>query len=330
MSEARMPGTGAEHSSDSTAVKRAKRSAGVEPAREQVVTERRRASRSLWAACETLLSANGTRAMNRALQSLQRAFGCDGVALHALAPSGDIEPWSSTGAWKTDVGDLRDCMSVPLFRGDERVGTLDLMAKAGERWRPAQLTLIRTAAGALGASLGARLELERLRNQPGRDAVTGLPDEKAFAERLEEELARARRHGMAVGIAAIEPDHFDGLRSRYGDEVADQVLAEAALFLKLALRESDIVGRYGRDGFAVLLPETDTLPALRAADRARRALEGHRFARVGRISVSAGVAASPRDGMENVELIESATRALSLAKKSWRRRVVAATAEPTH
>ncbi len=135
---------------------------------------------------------------------------------------------------------------------------------------------------------------------------------------------------MAVAVAVIEPDHFDGLRSRYGDEVAGKVLAEAALFLKLALRESDIVGRHGRDGFAVLLPETDALPALRAADRARRSLEGHRFARVGRISVSVGVAASPRDGMEGGELMQHASRALSVAKKSWRRRVVAAAPKHTH
>jgi len=156
--------------------------------------ERRRASRSLWSACESLLSAGAEpRSLDRALQSLQRAFECDGVALYAVGASGRPEPWCACGSWRTRAGDLRDCMSVPLLRGSERVGALDLMARPGQRWRPSQLGLIRTAAGTLGAALGARLELERLRHLPGRDPVTGLPDAQAFHARLSEELARSRR-----------------------------------------------------------------------------------------------------------------------------------------
>jgi len=291
---------------------------------------RRRASRSLWAACEALLSAAEPRSLRRALGALQRAFGCDGVALHALGPSGDIEPWCAGGAWRTTPGDLRDCVSVPLLRGDERVGTLDLRARAGERWHPAQLGLIRTAAGALGAALGARLELQRLRHQPGRDPVTGLPDARAFHTRLGEELARARRHGLPLAVVAVDLDHFAALNSRYGREAGDAVLSEAALVFKLTLRESDLVARLGGDGFAVVLPETDAGPALRCADRIRRAVEEHRFARVGPLSVSAGVAASPRDGVEGVELLSRAEQALAVAKKSGRRRVMASAHAHVH
>jgi len=53
--------------------------------------ERRRASRSLWSACEALLSAPDPRAVRRALESLRQAFDCDGVALHALGAAGN---WS--------------------------------------------------------------------------------------------------------------------------------------------------------------------------------------------------------------------------------------------
>src|SRR5262249_32956968 len=153
---------------------------------------------------EALLAAPEPRALNRALDQLREAFECDGVALHGLGPSGELEPWCARGAWRTIPGDLRDCMSVPLFRNAERVGTLDLQGRAGQRWRPGQLALIRTAAGALGAALGARLELERLRRQPGRDPVTGLPDGPAFHSRLTEELARARRHGLPLAIVLLD------------------------------------------------------------------------------------------------------------------------------
>ncbi len=291
--------------------------------------ERRSASRSLWLACEALLGIPAdAKALNRALDALITAFECDGVSLHALAPSGKLEPWCARGDWQTRAGDLRDCLTAPLFRGDERVGTLDLRARAGQRWKPAQLTLVRTASGAIGAALGARLDLERLRRTPGRDALTGLADGAAFRERLTEALAHARRHGVPLGLVIVDLDHFGALNKRYGRATGDAVLREAALLLKVTLRESDVLARLGGDAFGVLLPETDSGPAARCADRLRRAIEEHSFARSGRMTASAGVAASPRDGLEGIELLDAADRSLERAKKSGRRRT--ARSEPAH
>jgi len=293
--------------------------------------ERRRASSSLWSACEALLSAAGdSRALQRALDQLREAFDCDGVALHALSPRGTIEPWCARGRWRTAPGDLRDCISVPLLRGSERVGTLDLRARQGKQWRPEQLGLVRTAAGALGAALGARIELQRLRHQPGRDAITGLADARAFHARLGEEVARARRHGVPLSIVHLDLDHFGPLNQRYGRAIGDQTLEEVALVLKLALRETDVIARLGADAFAVVLPETDAAMGRRCAERLCRAVEEHGFARIGRLSASAGVAACPRDGADAVELMHVADRALAVAKKSGRRRVAGAAAASTH
>ena len=250
------------------------RSADVE-ADLSVPGERRRASRFLWAACEALLAAAAEpRSLNRALDMLMRAFECDGVALHAMGPSGQLEPWSARGAWRTTPGDLRDCMSVPLFRGTERVGTLDLLARPGTSWRPAQLGLIRTGAGALGAALGARLELQRLRNAPGRDALTGLPDAGAFHARLGEELARGCRRGTPVSAVMLDLDRLAAVNERYGRPAGDVVLSETALVLKLAL--------------------------------------------------------CPADGVETVELMDAAARALALAKKAGRRRVMIVSPAAVH
>jgi diguanylate cyclase (GGDEF)-like protein len=296
---------------------------------EEARFERRRASRSLWAACESLLGVPAdARSLARALESLREAFECDGVALHAQSPTGGLEPWCARGAWQARAGDLRDCLSVPLFRGSERVGTLDLRARAGQRWRPEQLGLVKTASGVLGGALGARLELERLRNGPGRDPLTGLADGAAFRERLEQAAAHAQRHGVPMGLVMLDLDHFGALNRRYGRPAGDAVLREAALLLKLTLRESDILARPGGDAFAVILPEADIGPTQRCADRLRRAIEEHRFARAGHLSATAGVAASPRDGLDALELLDCADRALGVAKKSGRRRT--ARPEPNH
>jgi diguanylate cyclase (GGDEF)-like protein len=293
------------------------------------VGERRRASRSLWSACEALLGGSvDPKALERALNSLREAFDADAVALHARGASGEIEPWLACGPWRGAPGDLRDCVSVPLFRGSQRVGTLDLRARPGQRWRPAQLGLVRTASGALGAAVGARLELEHLRQQPGRDPVTGLPDFQAFHARLAEEVARSRRHGLPLGAVALDLDHFGALNSRYGRTIGDAVLGEVALLLKLQVRESDVVARLEGDRFIVILPETESPAAVRCAERLQRSVEEHRFARVGRLSAAAGVASGPRDGIEAVELMSQLDQALSVAKKAGRRRV--ALPDPAH
>jgi diguanylate cyclase (GGDEF)-like protein len=293
--------------------------------------ERRRASHSLWQACEALLSAAVDRkTLERALADLRAAFDCDAVVLRARGPSGELEPWQACGDWGIRPGDLRDCLTVPLMRGSERVGTLDLLARRGQRWLPAQLGLVRAASGALGSALGARFELEHLRRQPGRDRATGLPDVHAFQERLGEELARVRMHGAPLAVTVMELDRFAALAKRYGAGVARAVLGEAALVLRLALRETDVLASLPGARFAVLLPETEPIAALRVAERLRRTLEDHRFARAGRLGVSAGVSASPRDGLESVELMDRAECALALAVKSGRRRAVASESSRVH
>jgi diguanylate cyclase (GGDEF)-like protein len=293
--------------------------------------ERRRASRSLWQACEALLSAAVDRkALDRALAGLRAAFDCDAVMLRARGPSGELEPWQACGDWGIRPGDLRDCLTVPLLRGTERVGTLELLARRGQHWQPAQLGLVRAASGALGSALGARFELEQLRRQPGRDPATGLPDAHAFQERLGQELARVRMHGAPLAVAVVELDRFPALAKRYGAAATRAVLSEAALVLRLALRETDVLARLSGGRFAVLLPETEPIAALRVAERLRRTAEEHRFARAGRLGVSAGVSASPRDGLESVELMDRAERALTLAVKAGRRRAVASESARVH
>lgn len=293
--------------------------------------DRRVASGCLWDACEALLaSLSDPEALPAALDSLRTAFGCDGVALYALSPEGVLEPWCARGDWQSAPGDLRECVGTPLFRGRERVGALDLRARKGQRWTPDQLALVRTASGALGAALGARLELERFRRAPGRDPVTGLADSRAFHARLVEEEARSRRTGQPLAVIALDLDHFAGLNEHYGRECGDQVLAEVALVLKVTLREVDLLARLAGDEFAVVLPDCDLGPARRLADRLRHAIEEHRFARAGRLSCSAGVASSPRDGMDSMELLASAEQALGLAKKAGRRRTAQHETGHTH
>jgi len=179
-------------------------------------------------------------------------------------------------------------------------------------------------------TLGARIELQRLRHEPGRDALTGLADARGFHARLRSEVDRARRHGLALGVVAVDLDRFAALNARHGRERGDQVLQEVALVLKLTLRESDALARLGGNRFGVILPEADLVPSRRCAERLRSALEAHRFTVAGRVTASFGVAACPRSGVDSLELLDSADKALDIAKKSGRRRVAVLEAPHVH
>jgi diguanylate cyclase (GGDEF)-like protein len=89
------------------------------------------------------------------------------------------------------------------------------------------------------------------------------------------------------------------------------------------VRSWDLVAKYGGDEFTVILPQTDLAGALAAGERLRGAVEEHRFPLAGpsEITVSIGVAAFPADGQTTSALIETADRALYLAKQRGRNQV---------
>src|SRR5262245_66696782 len=107
-------------------------------------------------------------------------------------------------------------------------------------------------------------------------------------------MGRAEQAGQPVAIVMLDLDHFAAINDRFGEPAGDQVLAESAMVLKLALREGDFVARLAGDTFAVVLPDCDLAPARRLAERLRHALELHRFPPVGTIGGRAGGAAPPR------------------------------------
>ena len=91
-----------------------------------------------------------------------------------------------------------------------------------------------------------------------------------------------------------------------------------------------MLARLEADRFVVILPETEIGAAVRCAERLQRAVEEHRFARVGRLSAAASVASGPRDGIEALELIGQLDQALGVARKSVRRRLALPDPTPTH
>jgi len=148
------------------------------------------------------------------------------------------------------------------------------------------------------------------------DALTGVPNRRAWDEQLGVELARAARDRAPVCIALLDLDHFKAFNDRRGHPAGDALLRAAATAWRGELRGIDVLARYGGEEFGLILPGCTASEGAAIVDRLRE------LTPLGETS-SAGVAAW--DGLEGAyALVARADHALYAAKRSGRDRTVVA------
>lgn len=141
------------------------------------------------------------------------------------------------------------------------------------------------------------------------DEETGTYTEEYFKNRLEEEVHRASCHDSTVAIVII---HFEGLQEMgrfYGPQSITDFLIDAAEYLRESFRRLDVVARWGRTGFAVILPSTGSSVSIvhqRLLQQAASWTKG-RLIPSGNIRVLIGTASSPEDGRTVTQLLAAAT-----------------------
>ncbi|MCK9283229.1 MAG: EAL domain-containing protein [Rhodocyclaceae bacterium] len=159
-------------------------------------------------------------------------------------------------------------------------------------------------------------ELDRIAHY---DALTGVPNRRLLADRLEMSLARSKRGGKLLAVCYIDLDGFKVINEAYGHSVGDQMLIETAQHLHRSLRGDDTVARLGGDEFVLLLGDlTDSRECFAVLDRI---LEGiaHPHPIDGTavsISASIGVAIYPEDDVDADTLLRHADQAMFRAKDS--------------
>ncbi|MBQ0929748.1 GGDEF domain-containing protein [Ideonella sp. 4Y16] len=125
----------------------------------------------------------------------------------------------------------------------------------------------------------ARLEaaLQHAMNLATRDPLTGLLNRRAMVERIDAEGARLARQAQSAAVLLLDLDHFKLVNDAHGHAVGDEVLRQCARQMLTALRQEDLMARWGGEEFLAVLPGADRATALQAAQRMRAAVAATRL-----------------------------------------------------
>jgi diguanylate cyclase (GGDEF)-like protein/putative nucleotidyltransferase with HDIG domain len=175
---------------------------------------------------------------------------------------------------------------------------------------------------------------ERLAALATTDPLTGLPNHRAVMNRIEEELARARRTEQLFALLFLDVDHFKRINDTWGHRAGDAVLCEVGRRLKQGTRVEDFAGRYGGEEFAIVLTNTDNVKdARKVAERLRESLadapcvwenEENNTSVSIPVTASFGVAVLREHATMGEALLEAADSAMYEAKHNGRNRVCVA------
>lgn len=218
--------------------------------------------------------------------------------------------------------DAASAVAVPCCAGDRLAGVLLAAFAAPE---PVEVSLLETAAALTGSSLDNTRRLALSFAEARHDALTGLPNHRAFDEHLSALMRNALDQELEVALVLLDLDDFKRINDSRGHPVGNRVLRGVARTMLRPLRLGEEVFRVGGEEFALVL-EGGPGVAKQVAERVREALmrSTRGFALP---TVSAGVASFPQDALTKDELVHKADLALYAAKRAGKNTVVVYSAD---
>jgi diguanylate cyclase (GGDEF)-like protein len=221
---------------------------------------------------------------------------------------------------------------LPLIGKGEILGLLHLGTKRSaqeddRQWNIVELKeIVVIFAEYLSLSIANIKLSEKLTSQSIRDPLTRLYNRRYMDEIIQHEILRAARQQTMIGVVMVDIDHFKQINDTYGHETGDEYLMKLADFFKLKIRGSDFIFRYGGEEFMLILPESSVEDTCKYAESLRKEIKNMKVHFRGQllpsITLSFGIAAYPDHGLDTIELIRVADKALYRAKEEGRDRVI--------
>jgi diguanylate cyclase (GGDEF)-like protein len=219
---------------------------------------------------------------------------------------------------------IHSFLGAPLIVGKKIIGMLAVDNTQPDFFDESHVRLVTAFADQVALAINnARLfsEVEQLAHT---DGLTGLHNRRHFMDLAKHEFERAKRYQHPLTAIMLDIDHFKNVNDTYGHAVGDQVLQVVSTRCKKAVREVDVLGRYGGEEFASLLLETEANGGRVVAERLRKAVaepsintdDGEII-----VTISLGIAVLDKDCRDLDDLLRRADRALYAAKQGGRNQV---------
>lgn len=215
---------------------------------------------------------------------------------------------------------LRSALAVPLEGVTGPVGVLALYQAIPEAFNNDHLRVLQVITSRVAMFIENALKYREAESSATIDYLTGMANARALSLHLERELARCKREQSSTAIIVCDLDEFKQINDRYGHLAGDKVLKLFAASVEKVCRTYDYAARMGGDEFVIVAPaiteaaiceRTQILSAM--AKQAGQAICGADF-----LSMSAGVAFYPKDGLNAEQLLAEADRRMYAAKRNHR------------
>lgn len=245
------------------------------------------------------------------------------------------EDWRAMNLHPEDIESFQQSIRDAYERGEEWSFEGRVITPGGdERWwksvsKPVAADEMQTTYNGVMIDITQQKEMEEeLRQLATIDPLTGAFNRRHFTALADEEVARSRRHERSVSVLMLDIDHFKRINDTHGHAGGDEALRQTVAAIRSQLRVNDVLGRFGGEEFAVLLPETEADGAMVLAERIRAAIEHLRVKfEDTSIQFTMSVGVATLHGDYDIEAaLNSADQALYQAKTGGRNRVVSADA----
>ncbi|PLX99329.1 MAG: hypothetical protein C0623_09655 [Desulfuromonas sp.] len=229
-----------------------------------------------------------------------------------------LQLWLDGLLLETEVSDDGRMISMPIVKGSHRFALI--VARNESRFDRTRLKLSEI----IRSHIEVAFENARLYYIAITDELTNTFTKRHFRYCIDLQFEAFTKYGTKFSLLMMDLDHFKQVNDIHGHVFGDTVLQELGEIIRLAVREQDLVFRYGGEEFAVILPETGSKGALLVAERIRETVEQTDFTsddKSVRMTISIGFSTC-REAEVVRDVVVAADKALYAAKNQGRNRVL--------
>jgi len=220
---------------------------------------------------------------------------------------------------------LHGAFAFPILAGNVTLGVLEFFSREIRNPDPSLLQMVRVIGSQIGQFMARKQAEENLMYVATHDTLTGLLNRYMFNQRFAHALNNALRYRKSMALLFLDLDRFKFINDTLGHPFGDRLLVEVASRLRLCLRESDSIARFGGDEFVALIEDFsgpgDVISIAQKILHAVRwpfMLEGE----VCHVTASIGISLYPTDGVDLAELLKNADIAIYRAKEQGKNNYV--------